>query len=435
MENPHSSSAAGALSLAPLVAPTIQVSSPPSGLAGTTVTLTGTGFTGVLSVTFGGVSATSFTVVSSTKITAVAPSGSGTVQIVVNTTGGTSNGIDFTYTTPSPAINSLTPAQGPVSGGNSVTLTGSGLSGATGVKFGAVNAAFTVVSANQITAIAPAAAGPGSVNVIVTTPGGTSNALPYTYLNSPVLTSVTPNQGSNAGGTVVTLTGTGLTGATSVTFGGVPATSFTVVSGTQITAVTPGGITGTVPVAVTTPAGTASGVNFFFLPPPILTSATPASGPTAGGTTVVLTGSGLATATNVLFGGTPASSFTVVSDSQVNAIAPAGAAGTVSVTVVTPGGTSNGTGYTYVGPPVLISLAPNIGPMAGGNTVTLSGSGLTTASSVFFGAVPVPFTVLSDTMVTAVAPPGAAGTVLVTVVTPGGTTTGVPYTRVPPPGI
>ena len=435
MENPHTSSAPGALALAPLVAPTVQVSSPPSGIAGTTVTLAGTGFTGVLSVTFGGVSATAFTVFSSTKITAVAPPGSGTVQIVVTTTGGTSNGIDFTYTTPTPVLNSLTPASGPVSGGNSVTLTGSGLSGTTGVKFGAVNVPFTVVSANQITAIAPAAAGPGSVNVSVTTPGGTSNTLPYTYVNAPVLTSVTPNQGSNAGGTVVTLTGTGLSGATSVTFGGVPATSFTVLSNTQITAVTPGGITGTVPVAVTTAAGTASGVNFYFLPPPILTSAAPGSGPTTGGTTVVLTGSGLATATNVLFGGTPANSFTVVSDSQINAVAPAKPAGTVSVTVVTPGGTSNGTGYTYVVPPVLASLAPNIGPTAGGNTVTLSGSGLTTASSVLFGGVPVPFTVLSDTTVTAIASPAAAGTVLVTVVTPGGTTAGVPYTRVPPPGI
>ena len=176
MENPHSSPAGGAPAFAPLVAPTVNVSTPPSGIAGTTVTLTGTGFTGVLAVTFGGVNATSFAVLSSTKITAVAPSGAGTVQIMVTTTSGTSNGIDFTYTTPTPALTALTPAQGPVPGGNSVTVTGSGLTGATGVKFGTVNAAFTVVSATQITAIAPTAAGPGSVNVIVTTPGGTSSA-------------------------------------------------------------------------------------------------------------------------------------------------------------------------------------------------------------------------------------------------------------------
>ncbi|MYS23010.1 hypothetical protein GTW78_23280, partial [Streptomyces sp. SID4948] len=110
--------------MAPLVAPVISLSSPFSGVAGTTVTLTGSGFTGVTAVTFGGMPASSFTVNSSTGITAVAPAGSGTVQIVVTTTGGTSNGVTFSYTVATPVITALTPNQGPVAGGNTVTLTG-----------------------------------------------------------------------------------------------------------------------------------------------------------------------------------------------------------------------------------------------------------------------------------------------------------------------
>lgn len=436
METPKVPAAASPSSLVPLVAPTISVSSPASGLAGTTVTLTGTGFTGVTAVTFGGVPASSFVVVSATRITAVAPSGAGTVQIVVTASGGTSNGINFTYTTATPVITSLTPAQGPVSGGNSVNLTGSGFSGATAVKFGTVNAAFTVVSATQATAIAPASGGPATVNVTLTTPGGTSNGAPYTYLNAPTLTAVSPNQGSSAGGSTVTLTGTGLSGATDVTFGGVPATSFTVVSATQITAVTPGGLTGAAPVTVTTPAGSTPGtVYYHYLPAPVLTTATPAAGPTSGATLVVLTGSGLTTTTAVLFGATPATSFTVVSDTQVNAVSPAGAAGTVAVTATTPAGTSNALTHTYVTAPTLTSVTPNQGPLGGGNTVTLTGTGLTTATSVLFGSTPATFAALSDTTLTAVAPPGAAGTVTVTATTPGGTTNGLPYTRVPPPGI
>ncbi|MEV0537913.1 IPT/TIG domain-containing protein, partial [Kitasatospora sp. NPDC050463] len=100
----------------------------------------------------------------------------------------------------------------------SVTLQGSGFTGATAVKFGTVNAtSFTVVSAAQITATAPA--GSGTVQVTVTTPAGTSNGISYTYLGAPTLSALVPNQGPVSGGNTVTLTGTNLTTATAVTFG------------------------------------------------------------------------------------------------------------------------------------------------------------------------------------------------------------------------
>ncbi|MDI5970849.1 IPT/TIG domain-containing protein [Streptomyces sp. SL13] len=435
MQNHPSSPAVGAGPLAPLVAPTITVCSPASGPAGVTVTLTGTGFTGVTSIAFGAVPSTSFTVSSATRITAVAPAGTGTVQITVTGPSGTSNGIDFTYTTTAPVITTPAPAQGPVAGGNTVTLTGTALTGATAVRFGATAASFTAVSATQVTAIAPPGAA-GAVSVTITTPGGTSAGVTYTYLAAATLTGLTPAQGTAAGGNTVTLTGTALTGATAVRFGSAAATSFTVVSGTQISAVPPSGAAGAVPVVVTTPAGaTAGDVFYYYLPAPALTSAVPGSGPVAGSTAVVLSGSGLVTAIAVRFGAAPAATFTVVSDVRVDATAPAGAAGTVAVTVVTPAGTSNGLGYTYVTVPVLTSLVPNAGPPAGGNTVTLAGSGLTTTTSVLFGGVPAAFAVLSDSVITATAPAGAAGPVGVTAVTPGGTTAGLPYTRVAAPGI
>lgn len=438
METSDSSPSAfgSAPSLAPLVAPTISLSSPASGISGTTVTLTGTGYTSVLTVTFGGVPATSFTVVSSTRITAVAPAGAGTVQIVVTTSGGTSNGIDFTYSTATAVISGLAPNQGPVAGGNTVTLTGTGFTGATAVHFGAATAAFTLVSATQATATAPAGVA-GTVAVTITTAaGGPSAGVPYTYVTAPALTGVAPVQGPVAGGNTVTLTGTGFTGATAVDFGAAPASSFTVVSATQITAVAPTAVAGAVPVTVTTPGGTTSGgVFYYYLAAPVLTGVTPGSGPTAGGNTVVLTGSALLTATAVRFGATAATSFTVVSDGQINAVAPAGAAGTVAVTVVTPGGTSTGGGYAYVAAPTLGAVVPNQGPTAGGTAVTLTGTNLTGATAVLFGTTPAAFTVVSDTQLVAVAPPGSAGPVGITVVTPGGTTASVTYTRVGPPGI
>src|SRR5437762_12909825 len=78
----------------------------------------------------------------------------------------------------------------------------------------------------------------------------------YGYLAQPAVDTVTPNTGSTAGGTVVTLTGCGFTGATAVTFGATPATTFTVNSDTKITATSPAHAAGTVDVRVTTPAGT-----------------------------------------------------------------------------------------------------------------------------------------------------------------------------------
>ncbi|GAA0949817.1 hypothetical protein GCM10009575_072380 [Streptomyces rhizosphaericus] len=401
---------------------------------GTPVTLTGSNFTQAMAVRFGPNFALSYTVVSATQITAVAPPGSGTVQITVTTPAGTSNGVAFGYAA-APTLTAISPASGPATGGTTVTLTGTNLLGATAVRFGAVNAtSFTAVSATQITAVAPA--GSGAAQVTVSGPGGTSNGVSYAYVvvAVPVLTAVSPGQGPVGGGNTVTLSGSGLTGVTAVTFGSTPALSFTVVSATQITAVAPPGAAGPVQITVTGPGGTSNGVTYFYVGVPTLTGASPAQGPTAGGTTVTLTGTNLLGATAVRFGAVNATSFTVVSATQITAVAPSGS-GTVQITVVTPGGTSNGVSYTYVPTPVLTSLSPTQGPLGAGTTVTLFGSGLTATGSVVFGSTPASFTVVSDTWVTAIAPSGPAGPVNVHVITVGGSSNSLVYTRVAPPGI
>ena len=87
---------------------------------------------------------------------------------------------------------------------------------------------------------------------------------------------------------------------------------------------------------------------------PTVSGLVPSSGPVAGGTTVTITGSRFTGASAVSFGGTSATGFTVDSDTQITATAPAGTAGTVDVTVTTAGGTSlTGTNdrYTYVAAP------------------------------------------------------------------------------------
>ena len=119
-----------------------------------------------------------------------------------------------------------------------------------------------VNSATQITTTSPAHVA-GTVDVLVTTPGGTSpntSADNFTYGSGPNITLLSPSQGPTGGGTAVTITGTGFTGATSVTFDGVAGTSMVVVSDTSITVVSPAHSNDVVRVAVTTPIGTSADV-------------------------------------------------------------------------------------------------------------------------------------------------------------------------------
>ena len=259
---------------------------------------------------------------------------------------------------------------------------------------------------------------------------GITNVQFNVTLAVPTVTGLSPSSGSTAGGTSVAITGTNLTGATAVLFGSTPATSFTVNNATSITATAPAGSAGTVNVTVTTPSGTsatgAANQFTYVTPVPTVTGLSPATDSTAGGASVAITGTNFTGATAVLFGSTPATSFTVNNATSITATAPAGSAGTVNVTVTTPAGTS-ATGaanqFTYTTPaPTVTGLSPASSTTAGGVSVAITGTNFTGATAVAFGSTPATsFTVNNATSITATAPAGSAGSVNVTVTTPAGT--------------
>ncbi|HVZ53571.1 MAG TPA: IPT/TIG domain-containing protein, partial [Pseudolabrys sp.] len=372
---------------------------------------------------------TSFTVNSATSITATSPAGSGTVDITVTTTGGTSatgSADQFAYVAV-PTVTAIAPSTGPATGGTSVTVTGTNFTGATAVKFGATAAtSFTVNSATSITATSPA--GSGTVDITVTTTGGTSatgSADQFAYVAVPTVTAITPSTGPATGGTSVTVTGTNFTGATAVKFGATAAASFTVNSATSITATSPAG-SGTVDITVTTTGGTSatgSADKFSYVSAPTVTSISPSSGALSGGTSVTITGTNFTGATAVLFGTTAAPSFTVNSATSITATSPAGS-GAINVKVVTPGGTSATSAaakFTYASVPTIASVGPGEGPATGGTRVSIRGTNLAGATAVKFGATAATsFTVNSATSITATAPAGT-GTVNIRVTTAGGT--------------
>jgi hypothetical protein len=154
-------------------APTISGFSPISGPPGTSVAISGSGFTGATSVKLNGTAA-SFTANSGTQITATVPATATTGKISVTTSGGTATSSgNFTVTaTAAPTITSFTPTSGPV--GTSVVITGTGFTGATLVKFNGTAASFAVDSGTQISATVPATATTGKI--LVTTPGGTASS-------------------------------------------------------------------------------------------------------------------------------------------------------------------------------------------------------------------------------------------------------------------
>jgi hypothetical protein len=224
---------------------------------GTTVTVTGVNFTEATAVDFGLASATSFTVNSDTKITAVSPAGTGSVDLTVTSAAGTSfaspaDRFDYFWV---PAVTKVSPASGSPGGGTTVTITGTHLSEATSVLFGTTAATdVTINSDTKITAISPAGTA-GTVDVVVGTPDTSSPISKVDrFKYRPAVNGVSPNSGSTAGGTTVTVSGVGFavgTTNTSFKFGTASSKSVNCSSTTTCTVVSPPHSAGSVDVKVT----------------------------------------------------------------------------------------------------------------------------------------------------------------------------------------
>ena len=261
-----------------------------------------------------------------------------------------------------PTVNGVTQNYGPVGGGTTVSITGNNLASATNVLFATTNAvSFSVSNDHLITAVTPAAVA-GAVDVKVINPGGTSSANTadqFTYYNTPTVTALSTANGTLAGGAVITLSGSYFTGASSVLFGSTPATSFAIINDSVITAVEPNLVAGGFNVLVTTNGGTSSANAANLLttyPVPTITAISTNNGPIGGGSAMVISGSNFTAVSTVNFGTTSVAAFTVNSATQITTTVPAGAIGTVDVSVTTPGGKSAATTadqYAYYTAPIL----------------------------------------------------------------------------------
>lgn len=264
----------------------------------------------------------------------------------------------------------------------------------------------------------------GTTSASVNWQGNPVRTNPY----SPVITSITPSSGPLAGG-LITVTGSNFSTSNQVTFGG-STVSFTIVNGTTITFTAPAGSAGVVSLAVRNPAGTGTLPNAFtYVAAPTLTAISPALATTNGGTIVTLTGTELASATQVNLGSSTVS-VTVVSSTKVRFVTPATSAGVVDVGIVAVGGSatlSQALEFTTSALiPVIASITPASGSVDGGTTITVtgqhfSGSYSNSVSAAINGASGSSVVIIDDSTLTFVSPAGAAASGLpVSVATGGG---------------
>jgi hypothetical protein len=383
--------------VAPAV-PTISSFTPSSGGTGSTVTITGTNFTGATAVSVTFAPATTFTVVNSTTITAtVPPNIPNPGRWRVTTPAGTAVSTDL-FTPTAPIVSSFTPPSGP--NNSTVTITGTNFTGTTSVSLYYVNAPFTVVNDTTITAQVPEGV-PGPGKWRVNSPNGTGTSPTQFTPTAPIVSGYTPSSGAEA--STVTITGLNFTGATQVTLYFLPAT-FTVVNSTTITAQVPTEVPGPGRWRVTTPAGTGASATQFVPTAPLVSGFTPSTGPS--GTTVTISGSNFTGATHVTLFFREAT-FVVVNPTTITAQVPADVPGPGRWRITTPNGT--GASATQFAPtsPAVTGLSATSGPV--GSTVTITGINFTGATQVSLYFVNATFTFVNSTTITATVPAGVPG--------------------------
>ncbi len=378
------------------VKPQLQSVSPDSGGYGTQVTITAvadTTLTGVTKVAFNGVADTTFSVSDDgSTITATvpqkAPAKTGG-SIAVTNAAGTST-IPFTVISFGPTISKIVGTLGngtQATTGDPISIIGTNLDTVTSVKFagGASTSSFVWQDTDLLTVKVPSSAQSGPITVVNPDGQATSSAS-LTVLHAPTVAGFSPAYGRS--GTSVTIVGSGFTGTTAVYFAGAPA-KVTKVTDTAITAVVPSNAaTGDIEVIVGRRMEADSGNDEFTVvaTKPTVSSFSPGSGNV--GDSVTITGSRFVGPMTVKFGSKTATFVHVASPTSLTAKVPAGASGTVTISVANLAGAATKSGFQVVD----VSSASPLSGARDVTKVTITGTNMNAngTPTVKFGGTTVP---------------------------------------------
>ena len=303
-----------------------------------------------------------------------------------------------------PTISSISRSSGSAQGGTSVVISGTNLTGTRGVRIGTINATVDTVTPTAVTIRTPVGSGSGLQIHLIATGGWLTASPTYSYIAAPTITSNTPISGDISGGTLETVTGTNLSGVTSITIGGSAATVQSNTATTLVVTV-PTGSAGAKDIVITNPGGTvtSSGAYTYIdstpvvvpqppVPDPIqrssITSISPDSAEFGIATQVVIAGNFVENITSIWINDVPLTSggWTQTS-SSISLTVPIGPPGKYAIRIY------NGsrpqlaaTEFAYTGPPVLNWTQQKAASSAAWNSVAFGNSTFVAVGSSSNGA-------------------------------------------------
>lgn len=370
---------------------------------GTVVTITGSDFTSDTTVSFGNTPAKT-TVLGNVAIQAISPpaAGPGAVDILISNHVGKSvlTGA-FTYVLPAlstPASSAIKPGTGSVLGGTTITITGTTFTPTTAVTIGGAVLTIVSVSTDGTTIVGrtPASAVAGAADVVLREGSG-STTFPgvFTYTIGMANGVPNPTHGSVLGGDTITVTGQFFQPSDAVSIGGVPLVSQNFVNDTTITGTTAAHAAGAAVITIAEGGFTTQGSTFTYTSGTAVSVTADATGlhasHVAGGDNITIIGTDFRAGDQVFIGANALISpnLTGVPTKITGKAPPSTVAGAVDVRVVE--GTNTQTlvgGYTYLaGLP--LAILPNSGPIAGGQSVVITGQDFIPADQVFIGGQPL----------------------------------------------
>lgn len=361
---------------------------------GDTISIRGKNFYNMEAVYFGDSAAFYFQVLNDSIIKAVVPNGTSGEIYAWGDFGETFIG-GFIYL--GPAISSFSPTAGVT--GSEIKIWGTNFNGTTNVLFGNEPAASYIVNSNTLITATMGVEAAGLITV--TTPFGSAR---IPHFNSPVIINLDRYDGTRYD--TINITGYNFTGVTAVNFGDSLAHSFTIVSDSLIKAVLGNGASGSIKVTRDSISFTVPYISFYYNNyAPSITSFTPTSGTEQ--TEITIVGNQFIGTSAVSFGGRPADSFVVVSNTLIKATVGIGNSG--AVTVTTNNITASLSGFNYVvTPPQITAVTPASGPVGSLAVITGIGFNVTAAgNTVYFGGVKANVTAASRTSLTVAVPAGA----------------------------
>ena len=393
---------------------------------GTELVLTGFGFEPGCTVHLGTV-AVDVVFESDTRVRVVTPPhpGEGSVDVAIKNPTGLQHRLygAFFFKIPPPRVDTVSPAVGSNAGGNLLTVRGADFSDGCEVTICGLPAGVEVKSSEELAVKTPAVARDGLVDLRVQNRDGQIHLAEKVFryiapLPPPVLTTVSPAQGSVLGGLKIGLFGDDFHEECTARFGAIAA-QVRFLTRKQLEVVVPASpAAGAVTVTVENPDGVTAELESAFTyearPAPSITSVSPAFGPSTGGTKLVIEGRNFTKDSLVYIGREYPKDLVVKSATEIHAItAPRKLAGVVDVEVGGPDVPKailkNAFRYDAIPAPTITSVSPNRGGIGGGTEITVTGQNLLKETVILVDGKPAKYVKLIDkTTLEARTPPGEA---------------------------